>query len=301
MNILITGGSGFIGQHFISRFPQYKYTILTRNPRLTGQRNPDCICITDLSEIENLDSFDAVINLAGEPIIDKRWTDKQKHNICHSRWDTTEQLVKLIEASNKPPSVFISGSAIGYYGNSFGEAMAEDSVCPHADFSSELCQQWEAIAELANKNTSGKTRVALLRTSVVLGAKQGALKKMLLPFKLGMGAKLGSGEQIMSWIHIDDAVNAIHFILLNTDCYGPYNLSGPNPVSNAVFTDTLAKTLNSITFLTMPEKLLRWAMGESADLLLNSQNVIPKRLIEMEFNFQHPELEGALKELLQKN
>lgn len=298
MNILITGGSGFIGQHFIRCFPQYKYTILTRSGHKTSELNPDCTCITDLESLKDLNSIDAVINLAGEPIIDKRWTNKQKNNIRHSRWGTTEQLVKLFEASNNPPSVLISGSAIGYYGNSFGEEMAEDSACPHSDFSNELCQKWEAIAELANINTSGKTRVALLRTSVVLGAKQGALKKMLLPFKLGMGAKLGSGKQIMSWIHIDDAVNAIHTILLNTDCHGPYNLSSPSPVSNADFTNSLAAALNSKAFLTMPETLLRLAMGESADLLLNSQNVIPKRLLEMGFNFKHPKLQGALNDLL---
>lgn len=298
MNILITGGSGFIGQHFIRNYPQYKYTILTRNPHQNSLSHLDCTCITDLESLENLNSIDAVINLAGEPIIDKWWTDKQKHSIRHSRWDTTEQLVKLIEASNNPPSVLISGSAIGYYGNSFGEEMTEDSSCPSSDFSNELCQKWEAIAELANKNTSGKTRVALLRTSVVLGAEQGALKKMLLPFKLGMGAKLGSGKQIMSWIHIDDAVNAIHTILLNADCHGPYNLSSPNPVSNDDFTNSLAAALNSKAFLTMPTPLLRLAMGESADLLLNSQNVIPKKLLEMGFNFKHPKLQSALNDLL---
>ena len=300
MNILITGGSGFIGQSFIRRFPQYQYTILTRNKVKAQLINPSCTCIDSLSDLNELNTIDAVINLAGEPIVDKRWSQNQKHIIQHSRWDITEQLVNLINASQTPPSVFISGSAIGYYGNSnvnsdgTEQAMTENSPCAAPDFSSDLCQKWEAIAQQAQDST----RVLYLRTAVVLGAKHGALNKMLLPFKLGLGAKLGSGQQMMSWIHIDDAVNAIHALLLNPNCVGPYNLTAPHPVTNTEFTQTLAHTLNSKAFLMMPEKLLRLAMGESADLLLNSQMIIPEKFLAMGFEFKHPELKGALTDLL---
>lgn len=299
MHILFTGASGFIGQHFIRFFTQYKYTVLTRSPSRVANRLPDNVkFISSLTELDNLNEFDAVINLAGEPIIDKRWTKKQKAQICQSRWQTTQTLVDLFAASSKPPSVLVNGSAIGFYGEGGARQLTEQDQALSDDFAHQICDKWETIARQAQAHT----RVVLLRTGIVLGD-GGALSKMLLPFKLGLGGKIGDGQQYMSWIHIKDMIRAIDFLLIgaaqdSVKASGPYNLTAPRAVSNAVFSNVLAEALGTKARLPLPELLLKLLMGESAALLLGSQNIYPEALLNRGFEFAFADLEPALLDLL---
>ena len=297
MNILITGGTGLIGRRFINTVSGHQYTVLTRSPEQVKNYLPTSArLISSLNELATLDVFDAVINLAGEPIIDKRWTKKQKTVISHSRWDVTRQLVDLFRASSEPPAVFLSGSAIGVYGDQ-GDAIVDEtfSSLPH-DFAAQLCARWESIAQEA----APYTRVVCLRTGIVLDAQAGALAKMLLPFKLGLGGPVAKGEQFMSWIHIDDMVRAIDFLMMQSQCSGVYNLVAPEPVRNRDFTQALAAQLKIWAVLPAPKKLLQALLGESSALLLDSQRVVPKRLIEQQFIFSFTEINSALKDLLKK-
>lgn len=295
MNILITGGTGFIGRHLISKLHyEHDITVLTRDQQSARRALPDNVSIiTQLDAMGDFSNLDAVINLAGEPIADSRWTDKQKQRICHSRWDITEELVTRIKQAVSPPAVFISGSAIGYYGRQGDTPITEADPKVHEEFTHELCAKWEAIAEQA---ASEQTRVCLLRTGIVLAKGEGALDRMVLPFKLGLGGKMGSGEQFMSWIHIEDMVAGIHFLLTHEKCRGPYNLTAPHPVTNRTFTHTLAKVLHRPALFTVPGFALKLAMGEAAELLLTGQKVIPKKLQDAGFEFSYPLLEDALRQ-----
>lgn len=298
MKILMTGGTGLIGSCFIQRFSEHHdFTVLARKPQAaTRKLGKNVRVLASLSELDHLDQFDAVINLAGEPIADKRWTDVQKERIENSRWQTTQKLVSLIKASVRPPRVFISGSAIGYYGRQGQEPVSETRGVPHEEFSHVLCSRWEQIA---NSAASADTRVCLLRTGVVLAKHGGALKKMLPPFYFGFGGPIGSGEQMMSWIHLHDMVAAIEFLLTHDECAGAYNLTAPTPVSNEVFSKTIGTVLGRPTFMRVPGAVLRLVFGEMADdLLLHGQAVLPERLREAGFEFQYAELEPAMRNLL---
>ncbi|MDN3650749.1 TIGR01777 family oxidoreductase [Reinekea marina] len=295
MNILMTGGSGFLGSAFIKHSNEHTFTILTRNPERSRIQFPQAIhCISSLDSLDNLDEFDAIINLAGEPIIDKRWTDKQKAIIAKSRLSITSQLVTLITKSANPPSVMLSGSAIGIYGNGGDEALTEHPDIKNTSFSTQLCTQWEAAANQA----SSYTRVVNLRTGIVLSNRQGALAKMLLPFKLNLGGRLGNGEQYMAWIHYQDYLNALEFLLRNQDVSGPVNMVAPTPEKNKEFTQTLASTLNRIALFPVPEFVLKLLLGESSCLLLDSQRVVPSKLRESGFEFRYSTLSDALSNLL---
>jgi len=297
MNILITGGTGFIGQLFIKTFADHHYTVLTRNVSKAEQvfsADSTVGFITDLNQLKNLDDFDVVINLAGEPIADKRWTEQQKLKIQSSRWKITEQLAALFESSTSPPNTFISGSAIGFYGDHNGQEITELSQTEHPDFSSKLCQTWEAKANTVSSNT----RVVLLRTGIVLHPKFGALSKMLMPFKLGLGGRLGDGRQYFSWIHWQDMVSAIHFLLIDESLSGVFNMTAPNPVTNEQFSKSLGKALARPAFIPMPEWVLKLLMGESSELLLISQRVQPQALLEAGYQFRYTELDATLTHLI---
>lgn len=295
MNILMTGGTGLIGRSHVRAFSRHRYTVLSRSKSGARRVLPSSVrIIRDLSELENLNGFDAVINLAGEPIVDKRWTEKQKRIICDSRWNITQQLADLFEASDSPPPVFVSGSAIGVYGDSGDHKVTEQDSPFTTNFAHVVCQGWEAIAGQASE----LTRVIYLRTGIVLDSKGGALAKMLLPFKFGLGGRIGTGKQFMSWIHIEDMTRAIDYLIATESATGPFNLTSPNPVSNQEFTNTLASVLRRKALLPVPEKLLRTIMGESADLLLNSQTVLPEKLLQSGFEFVYPNLRPALTDLL---
>ncbi|MBC8946257.1 MULTISPECIES: TIGR01777 family oxidoreductase [Xenorhabdus] len=300
MYILVTGGTGLIGRKLIYQLLSLSHsiTILSRSPQKVYSLFSDKVkCWTTLNEQSNLDDFDAVINLAGEPIADKRWTPEQKNKLCQSRWQLTEKLSDLIRAGESPPSVFISGSAVGYYGDQ-GQAVISENDPPHDEFSHQLCERWEKLALQAK---SEKTRVCLLRTGIVLANNGGALKKMLPLFRLGFGGAVGSGKQYMPWIHIDDMVNAIYYLLVSPELAGPFNMTAPYPVHNDQFSAILARILRRPTFIRIPAFVLRIAMGEAATLVLGGQQAVPKRLEEAGFGFRYFELEEALKSLLKEN
>jgi uncharacterized protein (TIGR01777 family) len=295
MKVLITGGTGLIGSALIRGAVGFDFTVLTRSISNAKSILPASLQYIDsLEDLHNLDAFDAVINLAGEPIIGKRWSDQQKDHICQSRWQVTEQLVQLFAQSKTPPKVFISGSAIGVYGDRGDEPLTEVSSTEERDFSTMLCQRWESIARQAEPYT----RVVLLRTGIVLSAQGGALAKLLLPFKCGLGGRISTGEQYMAWIHYRDHINAIHFLLNETNISGPVNLVAPNAEKNMVFTQVLAKTLHRIAVLPVPKIALRLLLGEASSLLLDGQKVLPQTLLNQGFVFEFNKLEPALSDLV---
>ena len=295
MRILVTGGTGLIGSQLVPLLAaQHKLVVLTRNVAMAERvLNHKIELHSSLAHFDDLNDFDAVINLAGEPIVNKRWSQK-KQVIENSRWQTTERLVDLINKSSQPPSVFISGSAIGYYGRQNDEAIDEYSERFNDEYAHRLCKRWEDIALSVR---SDKTRVCILRTGIVLSANGGALSKMLLPFKMGLGGPIADGKQYMSWIHIKDMLNGIDYLLTHSSCAGVYNFTSPNPVTNQSFSKALADNLNRPCFFKTPAFVLRMAMGEMADLLLFGQRVMPTRLLESGFKFEHAELGEALRSL----
>lgn len=200
--------------------------------------------------LESIENADIVINLAGEPIADKRWSQKQKDIICQSRWSTTQTLTELIKQAINKPKLFISGSAIGIYGRQGITAIDEQFTAYNKEFTNTICENWELIT---SKSSSKWTRVALLRTGIVLSKNHGVLSKMLPLFKFGLGGKIGSGRQVMSWIHIEDMVNAIIYIVENENLSGPINITAENAVTNAEFSTKLSKTLKRPCLFTSPD------------------------------------------------
>lgn len=296
MKILITGGTGLIGRHLIPRLLELGHSVIvvTRSPEKARQQLDARVELwKGLNERSTLDGIDAVINLAGEPIADKRWTEEQKQRLCNSRWHITQKLVELFAASTQPPAVLISGSAAGYYGD-LGEVVVTEEEPPHNEFTHKLCARWEQIACEAQ---SDHTRVCLLRTGVVLAPKGGILGKMAPPFKLGLGGPIGSGRQYLAWIHIDDMVNGIIW-LLDNDLRGPYNMVSPYPVRNEQFAHALGHVLHRPAVLRAPATAVRLLMGESSVLVLGGQRALPKRLEESGFGFRWYDLEEALSDVL---
>lgn len=295
MNILITGGSGLIGQALIEHLNAKRIIVLTRRIELSKKLLPRHIeLVTSLNDI-NFNDLDVVVNLAGEAIVDKRWTCKQKQIICQSRWQITQDLVDKIQQAIKPPHSFISGSAIGFYGRQGSLPIDESHQNIHNEFSHHVCQKWEAIAQQAQ---SEDTRVCLIRTGIVLANNGGALQKMLPPFKLGLGGPIASGKQFMSWIHIDDMVAILLATIYQTELSGPINATAPMPVTNKEFSQTLSAVLSRPCLFKVPAFILRLLLGESADLVLYGQNVLPNKLLHNSFKFQYPTLQIALKQLL---
>lgn len=302
MRLLVTGGTGFIGRELLKHLTTHSIVLLTRDcseakKRLLHTDLGNIDYIDSLSQFNDVNDFDAIINLAGEPIADKRWSKHQKQVICDSRWNVTTSLVALIHASTKPPAVFISGSAVGYYGDQ-QEHLFDETLQVHQEgFAHQVCAKWEEIALRAQ---SENTRVCLLRTGVVLGENGGALAKMLPPYKLGLGGPIGKGEQYMPWIHLLDMVRAIVHLLETEHAQGPYNFCAPHAVTNKQFSATLASSLHRPHLLVTPAWAIKLAMGESASLLLDSMRAKPSKLTEMGFNFTFPHIDSALKNIVAK-
>ena len=298
MKFLITGGTGFIGsalcKHLLNQ--GHNLVVVSRNPKKVASNIQG---IGSLSEVSADDQFDAVINLAGEPIADKRWTPEQRYKIEHSRLDTTEKLITVLQKLKQKPSVFISGSAIGYYGiKATDEEVAEDSATDNS-FSSQLCQQWENLAKQAE--VLG-VRTCILRTGIVLGENGGALKKMILPFKLGLGGKIGSGKQWMPWIHINDMVGIISYCIDNKTLSGAVNCTAPHPVTNAEFTQALGKVLKRPTFFNMPAIIVTLLFGEMGkELLLSGKKVCPIKLKKSGYQFKFSQVESAFRDILARS
>ena len=299
MHLLITGGTGFIGEALCKKPNNLQekpanITVLSRKSAKDAQQ----ICGANTQIINSLANFDqpanAIINLAGEPIANKRWSQQQKHKIQQSRFQTTAELLAYIKRCDHKPDCFISGSAVGYYGDQGDAVITEDSDF-HPEFSHELCAQWEA---LANQASDLGVRVCLLRTGLVVGLEGGFLTRMLLPFKLGLGGRIGDGRQWMSWVHLDDIVNMILFLIDHHELCGVFNGTAPEPVSNQTFTKTLGKVLNRPTVLPVPAFVLKLALGEMSQLLLTGQQVLPQNFVQAGFKFKYPNLEQALRAAL---
>ena len=297
MHILITGGTGFIGQLFIEASTKDQFTVVSRNPekaRQQFQQHPQVVAAISLDELTHLNHFHAVINLAGEPIIDKRWSAEQKSVIQASRWRTTEHLIACFEASEQPPEVFISGSAIGIYGEQADHVLSETADTTANDFSADLCQQWEQRAQ----QIADKCRLVILRTGIVLHPQFGALQRMILPFKFALGGPIGSGQHYFSWIHWQDMINAIRYLLDSTELAGVFNMTAPNPVTNKAFAKALGHAVNRPAILPMPPLALCLLLGEASELLTVSQRVVPTALTNAGFSFAYPEVDDCLENLL---
>jgi uncharacterized protein (TIGR01777 family) len=296
MDVLVSGGTGFIGEALIPELEARGHRVkrLTRMPR-SGE---DIRWDPDAGTIEgDLAGTDAVIHLAGESIAEGRWTTEKKRRILESRRKGTGLLAEKIAGLPEPPSVMVSASATGYYGDRGNELLTEESE-PGTLFLSRVCQEWEAAAEPARE---AGVRVVHPRFGIVLSTEGGALGTTLPIFKLGGGGKIGSGRQYWSWVAFDDVVGAIVHAINTDDLSGPVNVVAPDPPTNAEYTKTLGRVLGRPTLFAVPAPAARVGLGEIADeLLLASARVEPAKLEETGYEYCHPELEGALRYLLEK-
>ncbi len=303
MHVLVSGTSGLVGQALLAELRKngHSATALLR-PRT---RVPEDFKFGRVAwdpgsgyiDAESLHRLDAVVHLAGASIAGGRWTAARKEAIRRSRVDSTRLLCETIAKRPAVPKVLVCASAVGYYGDRGADTMTEESA-PGTDFLAQVCREWEAATAPAEAQG---IRVVHLRLGVVLSARGGALAKMLTPFKLGVGGRIGTGSQFMSWIALHDVVRAIIFALETESLRGAVNAVAPRPVTNAEFTRTLGGVLGRPTLFPMPAFAARAAFGEMADaLLLASTRVRPARLEEAGFTFQYPELEGALRAVLKE-
>jgi uncharacterized protein (TIGR01777 family) len=299
MNILIAGGSGFIGSALTRSLLEdgHKVWILTRSLgqiRLPNGAQPvRWDGRTSQGWVEMLPQMDAVVNLAGETIGRWPWTDRRKKLIRDSRMDAGKAISDAFQKVGKKPSVLIQASGIGYYGPCGAEAVAEDAPTGN-DFMALVASTWEASTRIVD--SLGVRRV-IIRSALVLNAQKGVLPLMALPVRLGAGGPLGSGKQGVSWIHIDDEVRAIRYLLENDKARGAFNLSAPNPVSNADFNRALAQAISRPYWLPIPAFALKMALGEMSTLLLDGQFVIPQRLVNLGFIFRFETIGEAFRNL----
>ncbi len=296
MNVVIAGGSGFLGQALRSALlaDGHAVTNLTRSARATASEDvtwtPDG---TSDGWARVVEGVDAVVNLAGTGIADRRWSDARKNAILTSRLRATRSIVSAIARASSPPRVLVNASAIGYYGPRDDQIVTE-ATPPGRDFLADVCVQWEREAEQA----STYARVALVRSGLVLHPEGGALARMLLPFKLGGGGPIGTGNQYMPWIHRDDWVDMVRWLISEPEPRGAFNASAPEPVTNAEFAQTLGRVLHRPAVVRVPAFGLKLLLGEMADLLLTGQRAIPARALEMGFKFRFATLKDALDDLL---
>jgi uncharacterized protein (TIGR01777 family) len=297
MKVAVSGATGLVGGALCESFRENDVEILaiTRG----GRSLPSYIKPVPWSpsngdlDADLLEGTDVVVHLAGESIAN-RWTRSHKERIRSSRVEGTRHLVNGLRRLDKPPSLLISASAVGFYGNRGDEELDESSP-PGSGFLPEVCQAWES--EAARASDTG-IRAVSLRIGVVLSSRGGALGQMLLPFKMGMGGPLGSGKQWLSWIHIEDVVGAIRFLMDQPESAGAFNATAPEPVRQADFAKALGKALHRPAFLPAPAHVLRLVLGEMSQLLLEGQKVHPQRLVNMGYKFKHPTLLPALKHVI---
>lgn len=313
MLVVVTGGTGLIGTALCRRLVEqgHDVVVLTRRP---GAAVPAGVRVVPWTAEpvegageegvpgearpawwEAVDGADAVVNLAGESIAARRWSPAQKERILQSRLRATRALVQAMAAARRPPRLMLSGSAVGYYGPR-GDEIVTETAGPGTDFLSRVCVAWE---EEARRAEALGIRVACLRTGLVLAREGGALPRLVLPFRLFAGGPMGSGRQWMPWIHLDDLVELILFLLSREDAAGPYNGTAPEPVTSREFARILGRVLGRPAWIPAPAPALRLVLGEMADaLLLSGQRAVPERALAAGFRFRHPELEDALRDLL---
>jgi hypothetical protein len=290
----MTGATGFIGRHLCAylRARGHDVSALVRDNAQAKKTLGRSVMLFNRWHDAPLHA-DAVINLAGAPLVGRRWTAKNKDAIRSSRLSVTQGMVAWLPRMHVQPEVILSASAVGFYGYHDDEELTENSE-PGSDFGAYLCRDWEAAAQQAE---SLNVRVCRLRFGVVLSPNGGALQKMLPAFRYGLGGPLGDGQQWMSWIHLNDLLRAFEFLLLHRELRGAFNCTAPNPVNNVDFSRALGSALHRQAALRMPALLLRALFGEGADLLLKGQRVLPQRLLEAGFSFDCPSIETALSDL----
>ena len=304
MKILVTGSSGLVGTALVSALARGGHTVcrLVRPQSAGGEAAKEGFVVSWNPATGELGGAgvgaDAVVNLAGASIADGRWTAERKALLRSSRIDTTRALVGALTKMNARPSVLVSASAIGYYGDRGDETLTEDSK-PGGDFLAGLAQEWEAEALKAE---ALGIRVVLPRFGIILAREGGALPKMMLPFKIGVGGKLGSGRQWMSWVTLEDVIGILRFAIENPPVRGAINIVSPQPLQNVEFTKVLAKAMRRPALFPAPTFALRLALGEMADaLLLSSQRVLPRAIEKLGHRFLHSDLPTALKSLVKTN
>jgi uncharacterized protein (TIGR01777 family) len=303
MRILITGGSGLIGGALVERLAaegEREIVVLSRNPERmrglpAGARAVGWDAETAAGWGELADGALGIVHLAGESVASGRWTDEKKRRIRDSRIASSRAVLAAVEAAAVKPRFLLQGSAVGFYGDRGDEVLTEDRA-PGNDFLAGVCTEWEAVTEPVE---ALGVRRAVLRTGVVLAAEGGALPKMALPFKLGLGGRMGDGRQWMPWIHLADEVGAIRFLIDSEEAMGPFNLTAPRPETNRELSRVLARVLHRPSLFPAPRAALRLALGEMAEMLLASQRAVPGRLEAAGYRFLHPELEPALRDLLE--
>lgn len=298
MDVLVTGSSGLVGTALVPALEAAGHRVV----RLVRDDRPGDVLRWDPDagtiDAAGIEGMHAVIHLAGTGIGDKKWSDQRKKEILESRTKGTGLLASTLVALDRQPSVLVSASAVGFYGSRGDEELTEDSPPGH-DFVAEVCQQWEGATEPVRE---AGVRVARVRSGIVLAAHGGILKRLLFPFKVGLGGRTGPGDQWMSWISLSDEIAAIMHVLGDQTLDGPVNLTGPEPVRNREFTSTLASVLGRPSKLPTPLAPLKMLYGQELvhDLLLVSQRVLPAKLLASGFTFAHPTLEAALRAVLDK-
>jgi uncharacterized protein (TIGR01777 family) len=291
LNILMTGGTGFVGGNLIQSFRKENHHtyILTRSP----EKHPNTKYATYISynnPVKQLPIIHAVINLAGESLFGY-WSNRKKRAILNSRMETTNQVIDMIKQLERKPEVFISGSAIGYYGASEDIMFSEETTLPGNDFLADVVVQWETCAKQAEELG---IRTVYTRFGVILGSK-GALPYMSLPVKMFAGGKIGNGQQWVSWVHIEDVVRLLTFCLTNTQINGPVNVTAPYPKRNKDLMKALAKVLKRPYWFPVPSPFVHAAIGEMSQLITKGQYVLPKKALDNRFEFSYPFLMGAIR------
>ncbi|WP_047984631.1 TIGR01777 family oxidoreductase [Ornithinibacillus californiensis] len=296
MNLLITGGTGFVGKKLVKKLTSLEYHtyILTRTPKEFS--NTEYTSYITFDDIQSLPAIHGVINLAGESLFGY-WTKEKKERIKSSRLEITQKLIDLLTNLNQKPEVFISGSAVGFYGISDEVIFTEETEKPGNDFLADVVVEWEKTAKQAEELN---VRTVFARFGVILGREGGALPLMSLPTKLFVGGRVGKGEQWTSWIHIDDVVDLILFALQNKNISGPLNVTSPHPVRNKEFNQILAKTLRRPYWFPTPGPLVRMVTGEMSQLVLKGQYVMPNKALDYGFTFNYPTLEMALNQVFSR-
>lgn len=297
MHIVIAGGTGFIGQHLVNHYTNKQHHITLISRSTSGQPSSNVTTLTweqVRTEPQRLEGIDVIINLAGSSI-NQRWTESGKNLILQSRLDSAARIAELVDALETKPRVVINASGMSIYGTSETDTYDESSPARITDFLASVVEQWEAAAD----QIIG-TRVVKLRIGLVLDRDGGAFPKMLMPFRLGVGGPIGSGKQVLSWIHIEDMIRLIDFCIEHQEIDGAVNAVGPEPVTNDTFGRTIAKVIHRPHLFPLPGFLMKLIFGELSILLLKGQRVLPRVLLEHGFVFKYPTVELALQNILKK-